>query len=123
MGVTRVILYARDIDRMVAFYTTHFGYVLSREPDSDDRLTELRPKGEGVILLLHRAGKGQKQGQVQVKLVFDADDVDTARAALIAAGLDVGPVHRADGYGFANLKDPAGNAIQISDRAARDRGV
>ncbi len=123
MAMTRLILYTKHLDRMVAFYTAHYGYFVHSHPDADDRMTELRPDGDGVILLLHPAGKAQKQGQVQVKLVFDVEDVDAARNSLIAAGVDVGPVHRADGYGFANMKDPSGNAVQISGRAAWDRGM
>lgn len=116
MRLGRVIVYTRKTDEMVAFYRDHFGYrVLPSDPG--DRIVELRPADGGAALLLHPAGKGQRQGQALVKLVFDVADVVASRAALIEAGLAVGPVHDAGGYGFANLKDPSGNPVQISGRA------
>ncbi len=111
----RLILYAKDIPAMVAFYTTHFGYTELRRPG--DRLVELRPAGMGLSLLLHPASKGQRQGQAQVKLVFDVVDVPGFVEDCASTGLTFGPLHKADGYVFANAKDPSGNSVQISSRA------
>lgn len=113
----RAILYCRQVEQTAAFYESHFGYQVSHDPT--DRIVELRPPGDGLVLLLHPAGKGQKQGQVQLKMVFDVEDVPTFRAALMESGVEVGPLHHADGYVFANLKDPSGNALSISGRAFR----
>lgn len=108
-------MYCHDIDTMVAFYSTHFGY---QAFDRDgDRIIELRRADGGLILMLHPAGKGQKAGQSLIKLVFDVEDVESTRNALIADGVDVGPIHQADNYQFANLKDPAKNSVSISSRA------
>jgi len=71
----------------------------------------------GATLLLHKAGKAQKLGQVAVKLVFDVENVRAFSKAAAAKGLKFGTVHKADGYEFANAKDPDGNSIQISSRA------
>ena len=61
---------------------------------------------------------GRNQGQVRVKLVFAMEDgaafCNTARAK----GLEFGSLHKADGYVFANAKDPAGNSISVSGRLA-----
>ena len=110
----RVLLYARDMDAMTAFYGMHFGFVAKADPA--DRIVDLIPAGGGAILMLHPAAKGQKQGQVQAKLVFDVEDVSATRLRLLAAGIEVGPVLQANGYDFANLKDPSGNALSISGR-------
>ncbi|MFN4155567.1 MAG: VOC family protein [Paracoccaceae bacterium] len=112
--LNRILLYTKDIPGMVAFYSAHFGYRAACDPS--DRVIDLVPATGGAVLMLHPAAKGQKQGQVQCKLVFDVADVAVARHRLLAAGVAVGPVLQGDGYGFANLKDPSGNALSISER-------
>ncbi|BDW95336.1 hypothetical protein MACH10_10210 [Thalassospira tepidiphila] len=86
-------------------------------PSDDDRIIELRRADGGLILMPHPAGKGQKAGQSLIKLVFEVEDVESTRNALIKSGVDVGPIDQADNYQFANLKDPAKNSVSISSRA------
>ena len=117
MTLGRLIIYTKKMDEMVAFYRTHFGYAPRTDPA--DRIIELIPEAGGAHLLLHPAGKAQKMGQVLVKLVFDVEDVAARRDALLAGGVDVGPLLDGGGYAFANLKDPSGNSVQISGRAFR----
>ena len=112
---SRLVIYCHDMAAMVAFYSTHFGYQAFTQ--DGDRIIELSRADGGVILMLHPAGKGQKAGQSLIKLVFDTKDVEGSRNALIEAGVDVGPIHQADNYQFANLKDPAKNSVSISSRA------
>lgn len=117
----RIVVYARDLEAMAGFYGRHFGYVPLRS--KDDRIVELRAADPGgPTILLHPLGKGRREGQRLVKLVFDVEDVDAARAELIGSGVTVGPVHRVDGYAFANLDDPSGNPVSISSRAFRPEG-
>jgi hypothetical protein len=85
-----------------------------------DRIVELRARAGGLTLLLHPAGKGQRQGQSLVKLLFDVEDVEACCDELIRRGLQVGPILEAEGYQFANAKDPSKNAISISSRAVAD---
>lgn len=111
-----LILYTTKIDEMTTFYETHFGY--SAQQLDNDRITELRPPNGGVPLLLHPAAKGVRQGQAVVKLVFACDDVEAFCVRAAARGLDFGKRHRAEGYVFANAKDPAGNSVSVSGRFA-----
>lgn len=113
-----LILYSKAVDDMAAFYCEHFDYTRRDEPG--DRIVELRPKSQGTILLLHPAAKGARQGQAAVKLVFTVPDVAAFCEARAAAGLDFGPLHTADGYVFANAKDPSGNSVSVSGRLARE---
>lgn len=117
MPLGRIVLYVRDVEAVVSFYETYFGYVARR--DDGDRIIELVSTDSGANLMIHPAGKGQKMGQVLVKLVFDVRDVESFCAECGAKGLAFGPIHQADGYCFANAKDPAGNAISVSSRAFR----
>ena len=115
MTLGRLIVYTRKMPEMEAFYCRHFGYTAIRHPG--DRIVELRPKQGGAALLLHPAGKGQRQGQAQIKLVFDVPDIPAFCAQARENGLDFGPIHKADGYAFANAKDPSNNSVSISSRA------
>ena len=114
----RVLLYVHDIDAVAEFYTLHFGFRIQRE--AGDRVVELEsPSGARTSIMLHPLGRGRKSGQSTVKLVFDVHDVEAFRARAAERGLEFGGIHTADGYAFANAKDPAGNSISISSRAFR----
>ena len=69
--------------------------------------------------MLHPASAKQKQGQSVVKLVFDVDDVAAFITEAAENGLKFGALHQADGYVFANAKDPNGNSVSVSSRASR----
>lgn len=111
----RLVIYTKKIDAMIDFYCKNFGFKELR--NEGDRIVELQPQGTGVSLLLHPASKGQKEGQPLVKLVFDVHDVSAFCKIAEAKGLIFGKVHQADGYAFANAKDPSSNSIQVSSRA------
>lgn len=113
--LNRIMLYVRDVLATCAFYEQNFGFV--SEKHTDDRVTELRSANGGAILMVHAAGKSVKTGQVTVKLVFDTRDVEGFKEKCMAQGLKFGATHKADGYSFANAKDPDGNTISISSRA------
>ncbi len=117
LALNRIVLYARDVEATVAFYEKHFGFEALRSPG--DRIVELQARGGGANIMVHAAAKSVKTGQVTVKLVFDVEDVSRFREESARNGLSFGPAHRANGYAFANAKDPCGNNIQVSSRAFR----
>jgi predicted enzyme related to lactoylglutathione lyase len=100
---------------MAEFYCRCFGFSVVRS--ETDRIVELTPQGGGASILLHPTASKQKEGQVLVKLVFDVEDVPEFCATAKDRGLQFGKVHQADGYAFANAKDPSNNSIQVSSRA------
>lgn len=114
----RLVIYTSKIDEMAEFYAKHFGFAILRA--EGDRIVELRAQDAGMSLLLHPAAKTQKDGQALVKLVFDVEDVSAFCESARAKGLDFGKIHKADGYEFANAKDPSRNSVQVSSRAFRD---
>ncbi|MFN7025099.1 MAG: VOC family protein [Pseudorhizobium sp.] len=118
-GLGRIIVYTKRIHEMVAFYSGFFGFTAVQRPG--DMIVELRPNGDGISILLHPAAKGQKEGQVLVKLVFDVEDVPEFLRLAVDKGLVFGPIHQADGYVFANAKDPSGNSVSVSSRAHINR--
>ena len=119
MAIGRILIYAGDVAATVRFYETHFAFEAVAEPG--DRIVELVNPAGGASLMIHQAARGQRRGQSAVKLVFDVEDVAGFRAGCRARGLAFGAVHEADGYAFANARDPDGNPISISSRAYRRR--
>jgi len=117
LALNRLILYARDVEQTVAFYETHFGFQALRL--TGDRIVELVALSGGANIMVHAVAKGVKSGQVTVKLVFDVEDVSGFCEKSARNGLVFGAEHPADGYSYANAKDPCGNSIQVSSRAFR----
>lgn len=115
--LNRILLYARDVPTTSAFYQRVFGMVVAA--DDGDGIVELASPDGGARLLIHRAAKSVKLGQVGIKLVFDVRDIDGFRQRAAELGTAFGPSHQADGYSFANAKDPDGNNVSISSRAWR----
>lgn len=113
-ALSSIILYTPKIDEMASFYCDFFSY--KRHDIPGDRLVELRSPGPGAILLLHLAAKGMRQGQAAVKLTFTSQDVAGFCEACAQKGLKFGTLHQADGYVFANTKDPSGNSVSVSGR-------
>jgi predicted enzyme related to lactoylglutathione lyase len=119
LPINRIVLYAQNVDETLRFYEKHFGFQPSRE--AGDRIVELIPRDGGASLMVHQAAKGQRGGQAIVKLVFDIADVEAFCSNSAKHGLEFGPIHRADGYLYANAKDPCKNPISVSSRAFRKR--
>ncbi|UOA26185.1 hypothetical protein DSM107133_00877 [Pseudosulfitobacter sp. DSM 107133] len=111
----RIIIYTRKLDEVAAFYCRYFGF--ERRQLEGDRIVELVAQGTGAHILLHPLPKGRKEGQTLVKLVFDVQDVAAFCRQASEKGLQFGAIHQADGYSFANAKDPAQNSVSISSRA------
>ncbi|MEL6377461.1 MAG: VOC family protein [Pseudomonadota bacterium] len=111
----RVIIYTKKPEELADFYCRHFGFDIRRI--EGDRIVELVAQGTGCNILLHPMSPKRKDGQTLVKLVFDVEDVDAYCRDAEKRGLKFGKIHRADGYSFANAKDPANNSISVSSRA------
>lgn len=112
-----IMIYARDMQRSAAFYRDHFGFATSGQVV--EGLIELTSASHGMTILIHQAAKSIKLGQVGLKLVFSVMDVEAFKAHSAESGLIFGSLHQANGYSFANAKDPDGNPVSISSRAYR----
>lgn len=110
----RVTIYTKKMPEMIDFYTCHFGFEVLQRPG--DRITELYNPQGGARIMLHAAAKSQKMGQALMKLGFDIENVLAKRDGLLAKGVHVGPLHDGGGYQYANMKDPSGNSVSITNR-------
>lgn len=112
-----IIIYAKDVNRSAEFYRKFFG--LSTSGEVIEGLIELNSKKSGARILIHQAAKSIKLGQVGVKLVFSVQDIEGFKSESAAKGLAFGAIHNANGYSFANAKDPDKNTVSISSREFR----
>jgi predicted enzyme related to lactoylglutathione lyase len=111
--IARVILYVKDIPKVAAFYERYFA--MQRLPGASTGWLELASGSGGCTIALHQASVAQKSGAA-MKLVFGVADVKGFKRAKELEGLKLGVVHEAEGFEFANGKDPAGNSISVSSR-------
>ena len=117
VSLNTILIYARNPAVTSAFYRDHFGFKTTGE--IQDGLIELSAEGAGINLLIHQAAKSLKFGQAVVKLMFSVSDVEGFKAESAERGLEFGSTHQANGYQFANAKDPDGNSVSISSREYR----
>src|SRR6185436_6840279 len=118
MRMAQTIVFVDDVARMQAFYHGALGLpVITAEPDW------VRLDAGGVVLALHAIKPGPEQPEPPpervdsyIKLCFHVDDIDGARAALVAAGTRMRDVHHYGGVAFCDGIDPEGNIFQITTR-------
>ncbi len=113
LSIARVILYVKDISKVAAFYERFFD--MKRLPEAMPDWLELACPSGSCTIALHQAAKSQKSGAA-MKLVFAVKDVAAFVDTKRREGLTFGVIHRANGFEFANAKDPAGNSISVSSR-------
>ncbi|HHO56823.1 MAG TPA: VOC family protein [Trueperaceae bacterium] len=116
-GLNRIIIYAKDMQKMASFYEKHFFFRAKHL--STEKEIESNPINGGIQIRILQAAKGAKRGQVIMKLVFDVEDVESFVNKAKVNGLDF-KIHKANGYLYASTKDPENNNIQVSARAYRN---
>ncbi|GGC65909.1 VOC family protein [Undibacterium terreum] len=115
-SLNTILIYARDMQKTASFYQACFGFAGTGEVV--EGLIELNSPS-GASILIHQAAKSVKLGQAAVKLMFDVQDIEAFKARSLEKGIAFGSTHEANGYQFANAKDPDGNSVSISSRRYR----
>ncbi len=118
MRMAQTIVFVDDLARMQAFYQGTLGLpVITAEPGW------VQLDAGGVIFALHAIRSGPRLPDPPpervdscTKLCFHVDDVDAARAALVAAGVRMREAHRYGDVAFCDGIDPEGNVFQITTR-------
>lgn len=112
-----VVIYARDMQKTAEFYRKFFGFATTGQVV--EGLIDLISSNGGANIRVHQAAKSIKLGQVGVKLSFSVRDVEAFKTEAARNGLVFGSTHLANGYSFANAKDPDKNSVSVSSRTYR----
>lgn len=101
-----------DVDRARDFYLrAGFGGLHDTQVTPEMRVVQLTPPGSGCAIVFG-TGMGpitdMQPGSVK-GLHLVVDDINTAREALLARGIDVGGVDDMGGVLYASFEDPDGN--------------
>jgi catechol 2,3-dioxygenase-like lactoylglutathione lyase family enzyme len=119
-----------DVDRAKTFYSEQVGFVVDIDdrPSENVRFVQLTPPGSGCSITIGTGLVDSEPGSLQ-GLQLVVDDIDAARAQLLAGGVKVGPVQHFDGERFVEGKggpwnsfvffnDPDGNGWAVQERPA-----
>ena len=135
-----IIIPVSDVDRAKRFYE-NLGWRLDADfATGDFRVVQLTPPGSEASIIFGKGITPAKRGSAD-RVVLAVDDVDAARADLIARGVDVSQVfHYAGGpfnnavenprvtgrdpqgrsyYSFASFEDPDGNGWLLQEITTR----
>ena len=112
-----------DVDRAKAFYVEQLGFVADVDvrPVDGVRVVQVTPPGSscslgmGTGLPVYEGTPGSIRG-----LHLVVDDIEAARAELVARGVDVGPVQDVGGgVKYAGFADPDGNTLTLQEMSWR----
>jgi predicted enzyme related to lactoylglutathione lyase len=116
MLLRRAILFAKDVERLTAFYRDALGL-----PFLPDRSQAGWAEFEGLALHALPAqpdlpDPAPRREDSWIKLVFATDDVAGTRERLAAHGARMDEPFRWEGGSYCDGVDPEGNVFQISSR-------
>lgn len=123
MKLELVPLPVADVDRAKAFYVETLGFHLDVDvtPADSVRVVQVTPPGSGCSVGFGTGLEAYvgEPGTVRA-LHLVVEDVDAARAELVARGVDVGPVTDVGGgVRYAGFADPDGNTLELQEMAWR----
>ncbi|HEY0933476.1 MAG TPA: VOC family protein [Trebonia sp.] len=117
-GIRTVSIPVDDQDAALRFYSRTLGFTVLRDHPTPNggRWIELAPGGDETVVTLEPAVPGVTRGAIGIR--FTTDNAETAHAALLAAGVDVGEILRWPGVpAMFAFRDPEGNAFSITETA------
>ena len=105
-----------DVDRAKAFYTEQAGFVADHDHAVSDeiRFVQLTPPGSAASIAIGRGMSAMAPGSLE-GLQLVVDDIEAARAALAAGGVDVGDVQDFPWGRFVFFADPDGNRWAVQE--------
>ncbi len=115
-----IILPVSDIDRTRKFYEEQAGFTVDHDQTVSDeiRFVQVTPPGSACSIAFGR-GLTDLPPSATVNLQVVVDDVEQARAALAAGGVDVSPVDDQAWGRFVYFSDPDGHRWAVQEIPAR----
>jgi catechol 2,3-dioxygenase-like lactoylglutathione lyase family enzyme len=133
IGLQYTNITVNDVDESLGFYRDALGLdVVMDVPSGDYRWVTLgsdAQPGLGIVLSVPHAGRSQADGDALQELltkgvlpilVFNTDDLDATFERVRASGAEVlqEPIEQPWGPRDCAFRDPSGNLVRISQRAA-----
>lgn len=117
----RIIIFVGDVEKCAKFYVDAFGFTALPSQHEAKEWMELETGGCRLAFHKARGPNGliySPTGSAMHphKIVFFAEDVEAARAALVARGAVMGEVRKSGELVLCDGKDPEGHVFQISNR-------
>ena len=119
-----VVVPVTDVERAKSFYTDKLGFNLDHDVQASDtmRVVQLTPPGSACSIAIGMGIAKSVPGSLQ-GLQLVVNDIQAARAELMARGVEVTEVQRLDprdGGAFVFFSDPDGNGWSVQEIRARD---
>jgi predicted enzyme related to lactoylglutathione lyase len=121
MPLNRVIIFVADVQRCARFYTDVFGFAPLPSDHSATDWMELETGG--CRLAFHKAHGADGpidsptgRSSNPHKVCFYCEDVEAARAAVVARGAHMGSVRTFGSLSLCDGQDPEGHVFQLSNR-------
>ncbi len=125
LEAARVILFAKDLKAMLAFYEGILGLERLSSPEDSEDFVSL--SAGGIQISLHkipqRYAKNIKitdpptpRESIPMKVAFRVENVDEMRARLESQGVEMRKIQKGRNLCFCDGIDPEGNIFQISNR-------
>lgn len=116
MRLELVPLPTTDVDRSVAFYVEGMGFHLDHDvqPGNGMRVVQATPPGSACSIAFG-VGMVEPDAPRVANLHLVVDDVDAARAELVARGIEVSDVNDMGGVKYAFFADPDGNSWALQE--------
>lgn len=113
-SLSELIVYVRDVERMVSFYTDVFGLeIVAGDPEHGF----VKFDTGTCSLCLHAGGDGNLGGDAP-KFVFEVEDIEAARSYLQTHDVQLGEIRTpAPGVRVCDGRDPEGNRFSIESSA------
>jgi predicted enzyme related to lactoylglutathione lyase len=115
-----------DVDRAKAFYAERVGFDADHDvqPGGGMRVVQLTPPGSACSIVIGSGLSNMAPGSLE-GLQLIVNDIEAARAELVARGVEVSEVRLMgpedmDGSKFASFSDPDGNGWALQEIRARD---
>ena len=125
LEAARVILFAKDMKAMLAFYEGILGLGRLSGPEDSEDFVSL--SAGGIQISLHKIPQRYAKNititnppaareDVPMKVAFRVEDVDKMRARLESQGIEMRKIQTSNNVRFCDGIDPEGNVFQISNR-------
>ncbi len=120
MRLELITIPVTDVDRAKEFYVKA-GFNADHDHTVTDelRFVQLTPPGSACSIALGIGLTTAAPGSVQGLQVV-VDDIEAARADLVAGGVDASEIERLDWGAFVYFKDPDGNSWAVQGLPARN---